>query len=120
MNAGEFFENLLFVFCCLGCGIGCWVYGSWVQRQEKPVGFWSGVPFASERITEIAAYNRDYCILFKKFAILPTVAGITMLFAGFSVWMAYVSLAILMFWGTFGIWWLIHTYKKMERKYILS
>ena len=111
----ELIGNILFAVCTVGCSISFFCYGRWITRQEKPVGFWANTPFDASRISDVSGYNREYGKLFQGFSIAPGLAGLAML-----LFFEYLSLVILILWVVPGIWWLIHRYKAIEKKYILQ
>jgi len=111
---GELIGNIIFAVCCIGCSMSFFCYGKWIARQEKPVGFWANKPFDGSRIKDISGYNREYGKLFQGFSIAPGLAGLTML-----LFFEYLSLAILILWIIPGIFWLIRSYRAIEKKYIV-
>ena len=78
------------------------------------MGFWAnGKIFDPKSVTDIPGYIREYSGLFRCFAIPCMISGALMPFS------AVLSLMILLLWSVFGIWWLIRSYKQIEKKYIL-
>ena len=97
-----------------GCGLGLYFFGIWAEKQQKPLGFWAnGKPLDPKTVRDIPGYNRAYGKLFRNFSVPCMISGFVLLLD------AMISLVILILWGTFGIWWLIRCYRKIEKHYIL-
>ena len=69
--------------------------------------------FDPKSVADAPGYIREYGRLFRCYAVPCMLSGLFMPFS------AVFSLIILLLWGIFGTWWLIHSYKKMEKQYIL-
>lgn len=112
----EWIEALIGFITIFGCGLGIFLYGVWAGKQtQKPIGFWAnGKPMDSKSVADIPGYNREYGKLFCSFAIPCMMSGIAVPLS------AMVSLIILVVWGVFGIWWLIRSYRRIEKKFILQ
>ena len=109
--------EIIFGFAIIfGCGLGIFFYGVWAGKQTQiPIGFWAnGKPLNPKSVADIPGYNREYGLLFRYFSIPCLISGVTMIIS------AILSLIILILWGVFGIWWLIRSYKRIEKKYILQ
>ena len=110
----EWFESLIGFVIVFGCGMGIFLFGILAGKQDKPMGFWAnGKIFDPKSVTDIPGYIREYSRLFRCFAIPCMISGALMPFS------AVISLIILLLWSVFGIWWLIRSYKQIEKKYIL-
>ena len=111
----EWMENLIGFTIIFGCGLGIYYFGVWSEKQQKPMGFWAnGKLFDPNSVTDISGYIRAYSILFRRFSVPCMISGALLpINAGF-------SLVILILWGTIGIWWLIHSYKQIEKTYIMQ
>ena len=110
----EWFETLIGFVMIFGCGLGIYLFGVWAGKQEKPMGFWAnGKIFDPKTVADVPGYIRAYGRLFRCYAVPCMLSGLFMPFS------AVFSLIILLLWGIFGTWWLIHSYKKMEKQYIL-
>ena len=114
------FEILIGAVIILGTGVGMLYFGRWIGRQtDRPIGFWAnGKPMDSKAVPNITDYNRAYGRLICIFAVPALLAGVLLLLSGWKEIFATVSLAVLIFWGTGGILWLIVSYKKLENQYI--
>ena len=106
---------IIFVLCMIGCSVSIFCYGNWIRRQDKPVGFWANKPFEAGRIQDIQGYNREHGIIFQKYAPAPGLAGLAMLLG-----MEYAAIGILILWAVAGTFWLIRSYRGIEKKYIFS
>ena len=110
----EWFESLIGFVIVFGCGLGIFLFGIWAGMQDKPMGFWAnGKIFDPKSVTDIPGYIQEYSRLFRRFAIPCMISGALMVFS------AVLSVIILLLWCVFGIWWLIRSYKQIEKKYIL-
>ena len=106
----ELIETIVGFVIIFGCGLGVYLFGVWAGKKTKPMGFWAnGKPFNPKAVTDIPGYVRAYGKLFRRFAVPCLISGILLPFD------AFVSIVILVLWGTFGIWWLICSYKRIEK-----
>ena len=112
----EWLETLIGCITIFGCGLGIFLYGMWAGKQtQKPIGFWAnGKPLEPQSVADIPGYNREYGKLFCNFSIPCMISGVTLVFS------PMFSLVLLVLWGVFGIWWLIHSYKRIEKKFVLQ
>ena len=110
---GDWIWNIVFAVCTVGCTVSFFCYGNWIGRQESPVGFWANKPFDAEKIQDVSGYNREYGKVFRIFSLAPGLSGIAML-----ITLEFLSIVLLGLWVTVGIWWLIRSYKAIEKKYI--
>ena len=112
MQLAEIILGFLIIFVC---GLGIYLFGAWVSKQtDKPVGFWAnGDPIDPKTVTDIPGYNRELGKVFRIYAFGCLASAVLLPFA------AAVSLILLIIWGIFGTWWLIRSYKRMEKRYIL-
>ena len=117
----EWIEALIGFVIIFGCGFGINFFGRWAGKQsQKPIGFWAnGNPIDSKSVADIPGYNRAYGKLFRLYAIPFLLSGICILFSSVSDFFTYASLVILLIGGIFGTWWLIRSYQKIEKQYIL-
>ena len=117
----EWMEILIGFFMLFGCGLGIFLFGQWAGKQnEKPLGFWAnGKPLDPKSVPDIPGYNRAFGRLFRIYAVPFLLSGVMMAFSGLGDLYASVSLAIVVLWGIFGTWWLIHSYKQIEKQFIL-
>ena len=121
MDPMKIFELLIGIACTFGIGLCIYFFGVYAgKKTDKPMGFWAnGEPLDPKKVTDIASYNQEYGKLFRQFAVLPMISGVFTVMSVFHDAFAYVYLFVLLFWGTFGMWWLIRSYKKIEKRYIL-
>lgn len=118
MSNGELTGILVGAFCGFGCGILFYGIGAFAARQKKPMNFWAGQTIAPESVTDIPAYNHACARLWKRFSIPCWLLGILSLLLPLGNWTAILGLVDLVLWGTAGLWWLIRSYKRIERQYI--
>lgn len=114
---GELVGPLVGAICGFGCGILFYGIGALGARQQTPMNFWAGQTIAPESVTDIPAYNHACARLWKWFSVPCWLFGILSLLP-IGNWSAMLGLADLVLWGTAGLWWLIRSYKEIERQYI--
>lgn len=120
MENGQLLGIVIGALCGFGSGILFYAIGVRGARQEKTMNFWAGQTVAPESVTDIPAYNQACAKLWKRFSIPCWMFGILSLLLPLGNWTVVVGLAILVLWGTVGIWWLIKSYKRIEKQYIAS
>ena len=110
--AGDEILGLIMMFViCFGCGVMIYGIGLWAEKSKTPFGFWTFKEVRAESIANIPAYNRENARMWKLYAVPYFLSGI---FAFISIW---ISVLILIFSCTVGIWWLIREYQRIFRKY---
>ena len=117
----EWLETVIGAVLIFGCGLGVYGFVLWSgNRTDKPSGFWAnGEPLDPQKVTDIPAYNRAFGKLFRCYGYPCMLSGVIIVFSPLDPVFAYISLAILVIWGIFGTWWLIHSYKQIEKQYIV-
>ena len=120
MTGEQIFGLIIIIWFVGGCGLIFAGIGLCASRAKKPVGFWTGREVKAETVTDIPAYNAENARMWYLYSIpyfLSTgcaVLGIWYPPANMVVY-AIVTLAC-----TVGLWWLIRTYRKIEKRYIRS
>ena len=118
MSNGELTGILVGAVCGFGGGLLFYGIGSLGAGQKKPMNFWAGKTISPESVTDIPAYNHACARLWKRFSIPCWMFGILSLLFPVGNWTAIVGLVILILWGTVGLWWLIRSYRGIERQYV--
>ena len=121
MDPMKIFELLIGIACTFGIGLCIYFFGrNSGKKTDQPIGFWAnGEPLEPEKVRDIAGYNREFGRLFCRFSFPPMISGVFTVLSVFHDAFSFISLAVLLLWGFFGIWWLIRSYKKIEKRYIL-
>ena len=113
------FGSIILTLCGFGCGGLFYGIGIWAQKRKMPIHFWAGIDMDSRQISDIFSYNQANARMWKCYSIpywLSGLAGIGVLWSeSYSV----LCLALLVFAGTVGLWWLIRTYKQIWDRYAI-
>lgn len=120
MTNGQLVGMIVGAVCGFGSGVLFYGIGAWGAQQKKPMNFWAGQTIDPKTVTDIPAYNRACAKLFKLFSIPCWIFGILALLLPLGNRTAIVGLMILGLWGTLGLWWLIRSYKRIEKQYIFK
>ena len=120
MTGEQILGLIVIVWFVGGCGILFAGIGFWAARNKKPVGFWTGREVKAETVTDIPAYNRENARMWYLYSVpyfLSVVFGILDIWFD---WADTVTFALIILASTLGLWWLIRTYRKIEKRYIRS
>lgn len=120
MENGQLAGIIVGAACGFGGGILFYGIGARGAVQRKPMNFWAGQTIDPESVTDIVAYNRACGRLWKGFSIPCWMFGILSLLLPLGNWTAVVGLVILGLWGTAGVFWLIKSYRRIEKQYMIS
>lgn len=121
MTSGQLVVSMIVGgICGFGGGVVFYGIGAWGTRQSKPISFWSGQTIDPRSVTDVPAYNRASGKMWKLFSIPCWVFGLLALMLPLGNWTAIAGVVTLGLWGTVGIWWLIKSYKRIEKQYINS
>lgn len=118
MSGEQIVGIVFFLLCTWGCGIVFFVIGLHADRSSKPVNFWAGQELDPHRVTDIAAYNHENAVLWKRYSIPFWLSGAV--FALEVVNDAFsIAGIIVLFSACFpGLLLLIRKYKQIEKRYI--
>lgn len=121
MASGQLAVSMIVAGIC-GFGSAGLFYGIGRRgaKQSQPMNFWTGQTIDPESVTDIPAYNRACSRMWKLFSIPCWICGVLALMLPLGNWTAVAGVVILALWGTVGIWWLIKSYKRIEKQYINS
>lgn len=117
MDGEAIFGIIMIVFCGFGCGALFYWIGAWASNRKDPMHFWSGSTVDPKSILDIPAYNQANAQMWKQYSIPYWLSGILGMLSIFDVRISVFSMVPIGLACTVGIWWLIHTYRKIERKY---
>lgn len=120
MNAERLAGTVVKLICCWGCGGLFFGLGLWALGRKKPMHFWAGSTIDPERVSDIPAYNRENGRLWILYSIPYWLSGVLYLVGMEDSWGSIGCLALLVFAGTAGLYWLVKRYKRIERKFITS
>ena len=117
MNGEEILGSIMMIFCGFGCGaLFSWI-GGWAASRKDPMHFWTGSTVDPNAITDIPAYNQANSRMWKQYAWLYWLAGICGVLSFLDIRFSVLAGIVISLACTVGIWWLIHTYKKIEKRY---
>ena len=103
--------TIIWCVIVLGCGALFWGIGVYAQRREEPMWFWSGSVVKAETLTDVKAYNRENAAMWKWYSLWYWAAGIAW------IWSKMAAGLLMMLGCTVGIWILVRTFLKIEKKY---
>ncbi len=114
-------ENILGAIVVMFCGFGCgglfyWI-GVWSSKRRDPMGFWTGITVDTKRISDIIAYNQANARMWKQYSIPYWISGAAGILIFWDVRILVLSVILIGLACTVGLWWLIHTYRKIEKQY---
>ena len=117
MPGEALFGIIMMVLCGFGCGALFFWLGVWAAGRKDPMHFWSGSVVAAEFISDVQAYNQANARMWKIYSVPYWATGIIGLFSIFDIRLSALSMIAIGLACTVGIWWLIHTYRKIEKQY---
>lgn len=96
---------------CLMCAVPFLITGVYGKDSLEPITFWSGDKSLKAKVKNIAAYNKEMSLLYKKCAIAFCIAGLMCLLW---FWAGIVLICAECFIGPFPVYF---SYKKILKKY---
>lgn len=111
---------VVILVCSWGCGALFYGIGIWAAKKKTPMHFWAGTGLDPKCITDIAAYNRENSRMWKNYSIPYWIAGVFGILGVWHVWFSALCGAVILIAGTAGIAWLIISYKRIEKKYLIK
>ena len=109
---------VIMALTCLGCGALFALIGIRAERAEKPVHFWSGIPVAAEKITDVHGYNHANAVMWKWYSVPYFLAGILGAFGVLGDGYIIAAAAVLVAACLPGLFLLIGCYKRIEKHYL--
>ncbi len=110
---------IIMIICCWGSALLFLTIGTCAARSEKPMHFWSGTTVDPATISDIPAYNhangRMWALYSVPYWICGVFGGLEIVFH--SAWFPIACLIVMVLACTVGMWWLVRTYKSIEKKY---
>lgn len=96
---------------CFMCAVPFLIISIYNKESREPINFWSGDTTLKEKVKNVAAYNREMAVLYKKCALAFLLTGV-----GFVVF-PVVGVVLLCFDCTLGIYLMYRSYKNILQKY---
>lgn len=121
MPGGQVLGLVMTLICSGGSGLLFFSIGLYAKKRKTPMHFWAGEELDPDTILNIPAYNDACAAMWMRFSV-PFFAA-----CGFGIlgawkqwaWPCIVELGLLVLTCTCGIWWLIKTYRAIEKKFML-
>lgn len=104
-------EKLIVGLCGILCAAPFLILGFWGRNSKTPLNFWSGDTSLSEKICDVAAYNRAMSRMYLFYG------GVLLLTACFAIWSVAVVVSLWVAEFTLGLYLLYRCYKKLLVKY---
>lgn len=118
MSGEKIFGIVIFLLCTWGCGIVFFLIGFHADRSSKPVNFWAGQEVYPHRVTDIATYNHENAVLWKRYSIPFWLSGALFVLDVVNDVFSILG-TIVLFSACFpGLLFLIRKYKQIEKTYI--
>lgn len=103
--------RIIGMISCLLCAIPFEVIAKYNCDSDEPISFWSGDSSLRDRVLQVADYNREMAVLYRKYAISWVIAALLFLIYP----MAGVILCLLD--CSVGIYLVYRAYKKILNRY---
>lgn len=117
MEGEKIFGAIMMILCGFGCGaLFSWL-GSWAVNRKDPMNFWAGTTVDPETISDVPAYNRANARMWKQYAGPFWLTGVCGILSFWDDRFSILAGGLIGIACTVGIWWLIHTYKKIKKQY---
>ena len=120
MTGEQILGLIIMVWFVGGFGLISVGIGFWATRSKKPVGFWTGKEVKADTVTDIPAYNAENARMWYWYSV-PYFLSVGCAVLGiWYPWVDMMAYALVTLACTVGLWWLIHTYRNIEKRYIRS
>ena len=120
MTGEQIFGLIIMIWFVGGCGLIFAGIGFRASRAKKPVGFWTGKEVKVESVTDIPAYNAENARMWYWYS-APYFLSVLLSILGIQAeWANKAAIGLITLACTVGLWWLIRTYRKIEKRYIRS
>ena len=119
MDKSQLVGTIIMAVCCFGCGLLFFGIGSWAEKANKPVHFWSGSKVDPQKVSDVQSYNHECAVMWKLYSTPYWLSGILscLNFMGDKF---MIAAAILLFIACFpGLFFLVLRYRRIEKTYIL-
>lgn len=119
MDKSDFAGFLILLVCAWGCGAVFYGIGLWAARRKTPMFFWAGSEVDPQTVSDIPAYNRENGRMWKQYSFPFWLAGALGIGGLWYSWCNIAVLVLLVLACTVGMWWLIHTYGRIRKRYLI-
>lgn len=117
MEGPQILSAIVMIFSGFGLGgLFHWM-GVWASNRKDPMHFWSGSTVDPKTISNIPAYNQANASMWKCYAVPYWLTGICGILCFWKIWFSVAAGIFITLACTVGIWWLIYTYRKIEKQY---
>ena len=114
----EILVAIVMGICGFGCGGLFYGIGAWALRSQKPVGFWAnGKEIRPEDVSDIAAYNRAYARMWKRYSIPYWLCGLVGTVTAWHPVFPLLCMIVMILACSVGIWWLVSSYGRIWNQY---
>ena len=103
--------QIIYCFCCLACALAFILIPFLNKETNEPIGFWSGDTSLKDKVNDVKEYNKEMSKLYMYYGLCYVVISL-LVFISFTV-----SVILLIFGMTIGIFIVYKIYKRILNKY---
>ena len=107
----EILGQIIYCFCCLACALAFILIPYLNKETNEPIGFWSGDTSLKDKVNDVKEYNKEMSKLYMYYGLCYVVISL-LVFISFTV-----SVILLIFGMTIGIFIVYKIYKRILNKY---
>lgn len=107
----EILGQIIYCFCCLACALAFILIPLLNKETNEPIGFWSGDTSLKDKVNDVKEYNKEMSKLYMYYGLCYVVISL-LVFISFTV-----SVILLIFGMTIGIFIVYKIYKRILNKY---
>lgn len=107
----EILGQIIYCFCCLACALAFILIPFLNKETNEPIGFWSGDTSLKDKVNDVKEYNKEMSKLYMYYGLCYVVISL-LVFISFTV-----SVILLIFGMTIGIFIVYKIYKRILNKY---
>ena len=111
--------NVIMLFCNMICSIIFISISIWADIKKTPMHFYSGTSIEPWMVSDVSAYNKANAKMWLKFSLPFILSFICNIVAFFVPLFLAVGAVLISLDCTVGIAWLMITYQKIEKKFII-
>ena len=82
--------------------------------------FWAGSEVDPKTVSDIPAYNRENGRMWKQYSLSFWLAGVLGIAGMWYLWCDIAALIVLCLACTVGLWWLVKSYRRIRKRYLVS
>ena len=109
---------IIMALCCLLCAMTFTGIGTYAQKAQKPVGFWSGTTVPPEKVRDVPGYNRANAVMWKLYSLPFWSAAVLGLLGIWGEAYTMASAILLSLACVPGLFFLIWRYRAIEKQYM--